>query len=301
MRTFLFLSVLLFAACQSQNEKLKLNTSILENVNRGTFKLYADSNTAYILNQVKDCYRASFPEANLDIHYTHSDDAYQAVLKDSARLLVLDRMLTKNEWQDLYVAYQTRPLEHVFAYDAIALVKPKQEGHTVLNWEQFKNSVKSGSSKFITLKIYEELVQQMAKIAGVTSGGMNIKVAANVSELDAFLKTDNSYLGVLPFSLVSDQDSPSARELAKIFHWQGFEIKIEGKIDTIFPSQSTIRTEEYPLIKPYNIIACEVTREKGIGLINFCFKREIGKLVLKAGLIPKVMPERAILLQEGNL
>ena len=300
MKGFLYLTLFSLLACNTKKEP-ELNTSILENVNKGTFKIYADSNTAYVLNQVKDCYRASFPEADLDIAYTTGENAYQNVLKDSARLLVLDRMLTKNEWQDLYVAYQTRPLEHVFAYDAIALVKSKKDGQTVLNWEQFKSSVKNGSSKFITLKIYEGLVQQMAKLAGVTSGGMNIKVANNVSELDAFLKTDKSYLGVLPFSLVSDQDSKSAQELATLFHWQGFEIMLEGKKDTIYPSQSTIRTVEYPLIKPYNIIACAVTREKGIGLINFCFKREIGKMVLKAGLIPKIMPDRAILLQEGNL
>lgn len=299
MRSLWGIMLLFMMACNTQEPKL--NTSILENVNKGTFKIYADSNTAYILNQVKDTYRASFPEADLDIRYTTGANAYQNVLADSARLLVLDRMLTKQEWQDLYVAYQTRPLEHVFAYDAISLVKPKIQGQTTLNWENFKSTVQKGEGKFITLKAYEGLIQQMVKLTGVTSGAIDIKVAANVTELDAFLKTEKSYLGVLPFSLVSDQDSKFARELASKFYWQGFEMTIEGRLDTIFPSQSTIRTEEYPLIKPYNIIACAVTREKGIGLINFCFKREIGKTILKAGLIPKNMPERAILLQDGNL
>lgn len=277
------------------------NTFILENNNKGTFKIAADSNTAFLVNQLKDCYEAAFDSVHLQITYADESGAIENILKDSARLLVLDRKLTDNEWQRLNNKFQTKPIEHFFAYDAIALVSSKNQVAQVLKKDELAQKIKEGKISFVTIKQFSSQLIQLNQMLEIEQSRIKINIVQNYDDLQQYLDRYPEQYGLLPFSQVSDSDMASAKVLAKKFHWLGFETDSNGVKDTIYPTQSSIRTKEYPFIKEYNIVACAVKRDEGMGFVNFIFKTQVGKLVLKNGLIPKVMPERAFQITESEI
>lgn len=282
-----------FVGCQNNDEKEKVNTSILENVNKGVFKVYAEENTAYLMEQIIDVYTSRFPEATIDIRYTEEWDVIDKMVDDSARIIVLQRELNEEELDYIRRAFDTKPIQSTFAYDAIALVRDGASENKVIPYEQFLDWMRKGENRFVTLAEYLDIYKLLIRMTGVEGKEPALEIVKSIDELRMYLAANPDKVGLLPFYLVSDQDDPKAKELAPKFSWLGFDM---GK-DTIFPSQSSIFTKEWPLIKSYTFISCKISRTQGFGFVNFVHTIPMKKLIVKAGLIPYRMPERAVVIK----
>src|SRR5690606_10392830 len=97
-------------------------------------------------------------------------------------------------------------------------------------------------------------------------------------------------------SLISNKHSSSSRDIVDRFKLLG----IKNDSSTIYPSQSSIYTKEWPLILPYNVLYCNLSLEDGVGFVKFIHTRQASKLILKAGLVPIILPERNILLEDQS-
>jgi|GEM_PF-6858793 len=286
----IFISLLL-GSCKGRNgDPGNYNRSDLDDVNVGQVRLYADAGAEYLLEQLGDIYTASFPKAAIDPVYTSEANVLKAIENDSVRLIVLQRELTQNELDRILLRYEAKPIQHVFAYDAIALVRSAEDQVKVIDSLQLAAWITQAKDVFVTTQEHVNLFSLLLRKYSVMEGARPLKIVNNLDELKQFLATHKDYVGLLPFSLVSDQYSPRAREITARFSWLG----IKGSGEPVYPSQSTIFTKEWPLTTPYTITYCRLAGNKGVGFVKFVHNRQASKLIVKAGLIPVNMPQRDI-------
>jgi phosphate transport system substrate-binding protein len=274
------------------------NTAILENINKGNFKVYAEKHTDYLFNQIIDVYESSFPEAKVDVRYMEEKAVLNALLMDSVRIILLQRELLPQELDKIQKAFDTKPIQSNFAYDAIVLASGRNASPQTIPLDVLKQLIETGSERIVSLEEYAHLYALLMRMLEIKSSKKALSTVANLEDLKTLLEKDTSRLALLPFSLVSDEDDPKAKAVRKMFSWAGITSKNGGKTDTVFPSQSSIFTNEWPLVKPYNILYCNVARKDGYGVVQFVHNRQTAKLILKAGLVPSVMPERKVQIQD---
>jgi phosphate transport system substrate-binding protein len=295
LNLFILSAIILLASCQPLSDRdTDKNTAILENINKGTFKVFADKHTEYLFNQIIDIYESSFPEAKVDVSYLEEEDVLDALLKDSVRIILLQRELLPKELEKIQKVHDTKPIQSNFAYDAIVLATSRIASPAIISLDDLKNLIATGSNRIVSLEEYAHLYSLMLRMLDIKPSENVLLTVNNLNDLKTLLERDTSKLAILPFSLVSDEDDQHARVVRKMFSWMGIALMNGEKIDTVYPSQSTIFTNEWPLVKPYNILYCNVARKNGYGVVQFTHNRQTAKLILKSGLVPNNMPERKV-------
>lgn len=299
IRILSILSSVFIWGCNSSPDKNVSKTAIydLEKVNIGEVRIFADQNSKSLLEQLGAVYSAHFPKAFLSVEYRTDAEVMDAIYDDSVRLIVLMRTCSEGELSKLNRLYQAKPLQYTFAYDAISLVRDVTSTDTLIDSLQLDKWLSASEDIFVSTVEHAGIFQLLLRQNGVTDGTRSLKLVKDIDELQKFLKQHSNYIGVLPFSLVSDQYNPAVLEITSKFRWLG----IKGKNgDEIYPSQSTIYTKEWPLVIPYTILYSKLSSEKGVGFVKFIHTRQASKLILKSGLIPVNMPERSIQVEDQS-
>ena len=280
-----------FISCNEQNNVVDKQTYDLDNINNKEVFLYADQYSNSLLDQLGIVFHSYFKKASINVNYQNDEDVMDAMLKDSIRLVVLMRDPSEFEINELIRLHEAKPITHTFAYSAIALVKESHSTDTIIDSLQLVRQLTNAEDLFVTTKEYVDLFQLLLKKLDIKGDKHPLKIVNNVDELQLFLASNHKYIGILPFSLVSDQYDLDAKELTKKFRWLGIQ---NTEKDTIYPSQSTIFTKEWPLVIPYNIMYCNLSTNDGIGFVKFIHTKQAARLILKAGLIPYTLPDRDV-------
>ncbi|HUH74371.1 MAG TPA: hypothetical protein VLZ75_08170 [Chitinophagales bacterium] len=291
VKCFIIPFLLLILSCKSESNVADKRTYDLDHINIKEIKVHADQHAKSLLDQLGIVYSAHFPNASVNATYENDDAVMEAMLKDSIRLVVLMREPTLYEIDQLKILHQAKPLYYTFAYNAIALVKDDSNTNTVIDSLDLVSQLNQGKDVFVTTTEHVDLFQLLLKKLDIQGSKHPLKTVNTVDELQQYLKVNKDHIGILPFSLVSDQYDPEAQVLTKKFRWLGIQ---NSEKDTIYPSQSTIFTKEWPLVIPYSIMYCNLSSEDGVGFVKFIHTKPAMRLILKAGLIPFTMPDRDI-------
>lgn len=286
----------LFACNNTEQRKIDKKQYDLDNVNIAQVNLYADHHAKYLLEQLGIVYTAHFTKASIQPKYRKDAEVMNAIFKDSTRLIVLMRECTENEMLQIQKMHEAKPLQYTFAYDAITLVKEKSFEDSVISITQFDHYIQNSSDHFVVVKDHLDLFQHLLSKNGVKEGNRGIKVVQNTEELKRYLSLNKDNIGILPFSLVSQRNDEYSKRIKADFKFLG----IQTDSSVIYPSQSSIYTKEWPLILPYTILYCNLSTEDGVGFVKFIHNRQSSKLILKSGLVPFILPQRDILIENQS-
>ncbi|MCO5231253.1 MAG: substrate-binding domain-containing protein [Chitinophagales bacterium] len=286
---FLLLGSFFFTSCKTETDKADKSAYDLDNINVGEISLFADINTESLLSQLGKIYSVHFPKASVKANYRKDVDVMNAMLSDSTRIIVLQRECTASELEQIKVLHESKPLQYTFAYNAITLIKDKESKDSIIDSLSFAQQIVKGQEKIVTIGEYSDLYSLLLRKYGVVDGNRKLKTVRTIEELQAFLKKEPDYIGILPFSLISDIYNPVAKEIVSKFRWLG----VSGKND-VFISQSSIYTQEWPFVIPYTVLYCNISSHDGVGFVKFIHTKQASKLILKAGLIPYLLPDRDI-------
>lgn len=291
-KLFFFSFLLLgMVSCKEENDTADKQTYDLDHVNIKEVNLFADHYSKSLLDQLGIVYHSTFPKASLNVSYQSDDSLMKAMLKDSIRLVVLMREPSLYELDQLKLLHQAKPISHTFAYSAIALVRDHLSTDTIIDSLYLVKHLTKGQDVFVTTSEYVDLFQLLLNKFDLKESQHPLKIANSIEEMQQFLASNKNHIGILPFSLVSDQYNPEAKQVTEKFRWLGV---INSEKDTIYPSQSTIFTKEWPFVIPYSILYCNLSIQDGIGFVKYIHSKPATRLILKAGLIPATMPDRHI-------
>ena len=299
----LILSILFICIGSACTEKDKSGKT-LDTPTAGFLRIAVDESLRPLLDAEVKAFEGIYTNAHVQVTYCSEQDAMDALLKDSVRLIVITRKLGKDE-AGIISGQKIVPHEVVIAKEGVALIMNKNNPDSLLHLNTLKDMLhgKISDSKFPGATINP--VDLELVFDNPTSGIVRFlqDSVAVFNKLPAFCFAVNSNpevvnyvsrkanaIGLIGVSWISDKDDSTANRflstvrVASISKGRGF----------YQPYQAYIAQGDYPLIREVVMISREARAGLASGFMAFTAGEKGQRVVLKAGLVPSTMPLRIV-------
>ena len=282
----------------------------------GKINISVDETFKPIIDTEISTFESIYKYAKINASYKSEGNAFQDLLDDSARIIIVTRDLTLQE-KKYFEDIKLFPHISKIAYDAVTFVTNNSNPDTQFTDEQIKKiitgeigtwkQINPNSSNNPIQIIFDNNNSGTSRFLKEYAGNKNLSKnssAVNSSEavIDYVSKNKNA-LGVLGVSWVSDRrDSTLMSFLNKV---RVVELSppdsSEGRGEYYKPYQAYIATKYYPLWRTVYIISREARAGLGNGFTSFVASDKGQRIILKSGLVPASQPVRLVELRNNNL
>jgi phosphate transport system substrate-binding protein len=287
---YFFACCFILLSCANETDKANIQS---DTPKKGTIYISVDETFKPVMEEQIKVYRSSFPEANIIASYKPEVDCFRDLLKDSTRMIIVARGLTKDEtaFFENKLSYQAQVA--LVAYDAVAVIVNTQSKDSIFTIADLKNvltgkknttAIMDGKNATSSVRYLQDSVLRGA------SFGPNV-VAVNGSEaVVEAIKSNENAIGFVGLSWVGNVDEPKQKkDLTKLRLALVECVKCTEKDMFAKPSQATITFGQYPLARPLYYIVKENAPGLGTGFVNF-MSLERGQLIFRrSGLAPAKM------------
>jgi phosphate transport system substrate-binding protein len=282
----------------------------------GKINISVDETFKPIIDTEISTFESLYKYAKINVSYKSEGNAFQDLVDDSARIIIVTRELTpqeKKHFEDIKL------FPHItkIAYDAVTFVTNNNNPDTQFTNDQIKKIITGeiGTWKQINPKsgngpiqiVFDNNNSGTLRFLKEYAGSKNLSKnssASNSSEavIDYVSKNKNA-LGVLGVTWISDRrDSTLMSFVDKI---RVVEISppdsSEGRGEYYKPYQAYIATKYYPLWRTVYVISREARAGLGTGFASFVASDKGQRIILKSGLVPASQPVRLVELRNNNI
>jgi phosphate transport system substrate-binding protein len=279
-----------------------------ENATHGKIKIGVDESYQLLLDTEIYTFESTYRKADITPFYKPELEVLDDFMKDSIRLMVTSRLLTKDE-EEFLKSKQIVARNTKIAYDALAFIVNKNRVDTMLkypiikdifsgtlnNWKQINSknvsselmivfdNQKSGNVRYFVEKF--KLSDKLPE---------NIFAADNNNEVINYVEKHKDAIGVISVNWISDKhDSISNAFLSRI-NVVAVTNDLDPDGDYYKPYQAYIADKSYPFVRDVYMISRESFTGLGSGFIRFV-SGDIGqRIILKSKLVPAQAPIRLI-------
>ena len=281
----------------------KINISVDE-----TFKPVIDSEIS--------TFESIYQYAKINVSYKSEGNAFQDLLEDSARIIIVTRELTpqeKKHFEDI----KLYPRITKIAYDAVAFVTNNSNPDSQFTDDQVKKIITGEIStwKQIDPKSINSPIQIifdnnnsgtlrfLKEYAGNRNLSKNSSASNSSKEVIDYVSKNRNALGVLGVTWVSDRrDSTLMSFVNKVRVVENSPPdSSEGRGEYYKPYQAYIATKYYPLWRTVYIISREARAGLGTGFASFIASDKGQRIILKSGLVPASQPVRLVELRNNKI
>jgi phosphate transport system substrate-binding protein len=288
--TYFALCFLLFTSC-----KLKPEDSTYNNWNSGSITIATDENLKDITQQLVQIYEHENDKAKVVLDFQPQDKIISGFLDGKIKSMIISRTLTENE---LAVSSQNQDIKitpTVFAYTAVALVANKEFADSAADISSFKNYLENGAVNLVFDNKESGIPKLIMQKTGIDPTLFKKSLVVNNSmEVLEYVKQNNKAIGFIPFTIISDPYDTKIKEQLNGLKLLG--IRAGGKVIPV--SQDNIYNFSYPLQQPVNIVLGNNPELVGKGFANFVCREKASKILQKAGLVPRFMSVRKIVVHD---
>jgi len=290
--------LLAFVSC-----KRKVKTeAVKETRTSGTLKILVDESVGPIVQEQIGIFGLDYPQAKFETIIKPEERLLPAFLNDSVRVIVLPRMLTKQE-EKYYNQRNIKINTSRFAVDGIALITNQDNIDSVITVKEVIDILqgKSSAKKLVFDNAYSSTFQyfkQLANISQFPAKGVYSKNSS--SEVIKLIAQDKNFIGILGMNWITDRNSKMSDYLSQVKVLGVKNIKGEVGDDQFYkPTQDNLINGIYPFLRNVNIIDCEGRDGLGTGFATWLRSQRGQLIVLKSGLAPhKLMPREINLTKE---
>ena len=294
MRNILFICcILAFVSC-----KRKEKTTVVEETRTsGTLKILVDESVGPIVQQQIDIFSLDYPQATFKTTVKPEEMLLPAFLNDSVRVIVLPRLLNKEE-EKYYNQRNIRINSSRFAIDGIALITNADNIDSTITVKEVIDILqgKKSDKKLVFDNAYSSTFQyfkDLAHISQFPASGVYSKNSSN--EVIKFIAEDKNFIGILGVNWLSERNTEMAASLAKVKTLGVKNLKgLVGGDQFYKPTQNNLISGVYPFLRNINIIDCEGRGGLGTGFATWLRSQRGQLIVLKYGLGPHKMMPREI-------
>ncbi len=303
----LIISLFAFTSCnQNQNGEPE------DTPTSGKINITVDETFKPILDSEITVFESIYKNATINVSYKPEEKAFEDLLNDSARIIIVSRELRpeeKKHFEDLKLF----PRMTKIAYDAVALLTNNNNPDSLFtddqvkkiisgeisNWNQLNPKSPKASIQIVFDNKNSGTVRYLKEHAGNNNLAKNSSAANTSNDVIDYVSKNKNALGVIGVTWVSDRtDSTLMSFINKV---RVAEVSppdsSEGKGDYYKPYQAYIATKYYPLWRTVYIISREARAGLGTGFASFVAGDKGQKLILKSGLVPATMPVRLVQLR----
>lgn len=287
--SFVVLLALFTASCRNNSAKV-----VYDSPKNGTIHISVDETFKPVIAQQIHVYENTYPNTKIIADYKSEADCFRDLQKDSTRMIIVAKGLTKEESAYYENKLSFKPTWDVLAYDAVSVIVNAQATDSVFTLQQLKDllmagegnahpAVVDGNNATSTVRFLADSVLRGAPF------GKNVMAAAGSKAVLDYVAANKNAVGFVGLSWVGD---PEDKEQVAYMHkvkYALLECKTCEKGTFAKPSQATISWAQYPLVRPLYYILKENTTGLGTGFVNF-MSLERGQLVFRrAYLVPAKM------------
>lgn len=281
----------------------------------GKINISVDETFKPIIDTEISTFESIYKNAKINVSYKSEGNAFQDLLDDSARVIIVTREFTPEE-KKRFEDIKLYPRITKIAYDAVSFVTNNSNPDTQFTNDQVKKIITGeiGTWKQLNPKsvnapieiVYDNNNSGTLRFLKEYAGNKNISKnssAGNSSEsvIDYVSKNKNA-LGVVGVTWVSDRrDSTLMSFVNKV---RVVEISppdsSEGRGEFYKPYQAYIAIKYYPLWRTVYIISREARSGLGTGFASFVASDRGQRIILKSGLVPASIPVRLVELRNNK-
>ncbi len=295
--TALFLFVGIFVSCKKDAAASAPVAD--ENMTSGTITFYTDATVQPIVEDALAVFGSIYTKAHINQVNKSESDIVNSMIRDSAHVAILTRMLTDEE-QANFTKTGIKPKITHFATDALALITNKSEKDSVVNLEEVYNVLRGNPSGLITHLVFDNAgsstVQMLMKEAGITKiPSNNVYSLKNTEDVIKFVHNNAGSIGVVGVNWLVQPPQVMEQYVENIKVLGVDNVKIDKGVKKYYkPSQSDIGSGFYPLTRKLYVLNYQGKLGLGMGFANYITSPDGQRIILKSGLLPVEIPPREI-------
>jgi phosphate transport system substrate-binding protein len=295
--------MLLTVAVSSCTERDK-HGMLLDTPTAGSITISVDESLKPLIESEISAFEGIYRNAHINVQYTGEGEAIDALLRDTARLIVITRNLDERE-TNVLTAQQIVSKHLTIATDGVALIVNRESPDTLIRLEDLRRILSGqitklkGNTRRSNSPPLEVVFDHPGSgiirflkdslIASYSLPTYCFAVKGNAAVVDYVSKKPQA-IGLIDVSWISDRDDSTTNSFLN-------SIRVVGiSTDSIFyqPYQAYIATRKYPLLRNVIMISREARAGLASGFMAFIASDKGQRIVLKSGLVPATMPIRIV-------
>ncbi len=278
-----------------------------ETPTRGSIKISVDESFQQLMDAEIYAFQSQYKYAKINVAYKPENDIFSDFFKDSVRLIVTTRKLTKVEEDGLknnnIIARTTK-----IAYDGLTFIVNQENPDTFIKFDAIKELFTGKITRWNQINKNSKLKE--IKVVFDNNKSANVRYimerfllpvtfppncyAVNSNpEVISYVEKNKNAIGVISVNWISDKADSLTVKFLK-------QIKVvaigstTGGNEYMQPCQGYIAEKSYPFTRDIYMISRETFSGLGSGLIAYV-AGDIGqRIVLRSGLVPATMPIRLL-------
>lgn len=269
----------------------------------GKIKVLVDESLAPIVREQLAVFQHSYVNADITLVEKPENLVVSDLLRDSAEVAVLTRLLRSDELK-FFESRGFTPRVVQFAIDGVALVANVDAGADSTITAEEVLSIMRGNADDGRSLVFDHAqsgtLRFLRELAGIDSlPAQGVYALNSQNEVMAYVHDHPEAIGVLGVNWMMKPDPISRPYVGAV---RTLAVKNlagnPGDDDFYLPSQSNLALEVYAFARPVYLINAEPRYGLGMGFAAFLSGERGQRIVLKSGLMPDSLPPRELILRD---
>jgi phosphate transport system substrate-binding protein len=288
--SFVFFIVLMFFIVTCKQSNTKSTNTIVE----GETTVLVDESIKPVVEDLVQVFESKY-NTKITIVAKSETEVIQALAKDTSRIAILTRTITKDEIT-YFNSKKLYPRITPFAKDAIAFITNKNTKDTLITLKELTDFMKATKTSKIKGLVFDNLNSSTVRYISDLSGIKNLP-SENVfsfktnNEVIDYVAQNNGMIGVIGINYIFEPSEKMKESIQKINI-----LNVLNTADNKYysPTQNNLAEGTYPLARDLFVVNAQ--GNDGLGMRFSAFiTSEIGqRIILKSGLLPCNIPSRKI-------
>jgi phosphate transport system substrate-binding protein len=288
------------AGCASRDKDGK----ILDTPTSGEITIVVDESLKPLIEAEVKVFEGLYHYAHINAVYTSEEDAFDMLLKDSARLAIVTRKMVPAE-EKVLADLKIFPQQLMIAKDGVALIVNRQNADTTLSLTELKK-ILEGKQQVATQSGGKADDHQYQVVFDQPNSGIIRFLKDSVVSFDSLpdycfavngnkavvdhVRANPNTLGLIDVNWISDPDDSTANKFLQSIK----VMAVAGDSGFYQPYQAFIAQRQYPLRRDVMMISREARSGLASGFMAFVASDKGQRIVLTSGLVPATMPIRIV-------
>jgi phosphate transport system substrate-binding protein len=295
---FIKIAVILLLAVAGLNacSDDKKNTVFLyDTPDSGTINISVDESFRPVIEEAIKVYEGTHPGTKIIAQYKPEADCFKDFRSDTSnRMIIVTRGLTRNESRFYTDSLSYTPFSDKVAWDAITIVTNKKNTDTLYTLEDLQQLLqgKKGNAKKVVFDGLHATSTVRFAVDSILKGGSFdtsvVKALKNSQEVLNYIAENDDAIGLVGISWIGNPEDTAQVNLLKKLKIAYVECKLCDSTPYVKPTQQSIKTKRYPLVRGLYYIVKENFSGLGSGFAGF-LKYERGQLLFRRAYLGPIM------------
>lgn len=295
---FIKIAVTCFAAAlfaYSCNRKNKNADFVYDTPNSGTINISVDESFEPVIEAAIKVYEGTHPGTKIIAHYKPEAECFKDFFKDTSnRMIIVTRGLTLKESRYYSDSLNYSPFSDRVAWDAITIVTNQKNTDTLYTLDDLQQLLqgKKGNAKKVVFDGLNATSTVRFAIDSILHGGSFdtsvVKAVRSSKEVLNYIADNTDAIGLVGISWIGNPEDTAQVNLLKKMKIAYVECKLCDSTPYVKPTQQSINTKRYPLVRGLYYIVKENYSGLGSGFAAF-LKYERGQLIFRRAYLGPVM------------